>query len=69
MLSKRMLERATRTHHVAADCNHQPLEPALVAADGQGEQRPGRMFVRRRRRSSGTVNLAASNSTAPEAWA
>src|SRR6266436_7750075 len=32
--------RHARMHDVAADRNHQPLEPALVAADGQGiEQR------------------------------
>ena len=33
-------------HHVAADRDHQALEPALVAADGEGnEQRLGRMLV------------------------
>src|SRR5271156_539723 len=36
-----------RMHHVTADRDHQALEPALVAADGERiEQRLGRMFVR-----------------------
>jgi hypothetical protein len=52
--------RHARMHHVAADRNHQPLEPALVAANGQGiEQRLGRMFVGAVAGvDHGTVNLA-----------
>src|ERR1700682_734599 len=38
--------RHPRMHHVAADRNHQPFEPALVAADGEGiEQRLRGMFM------------------------
>ena len=33
-------------HHVAADRDHEPLEPAFVAADGQRiEERLGRMLM------------------------
>ena len=47
-------------HDVAADRNHQPLDPAPVAADGQRiEQRLGRMFVGAVAGvDHGTVNLA-----------
>src|SRR6202165_5186508 len=38
--------RHPRMHHVAADRNHQPFEPALVAPDGEGiEQGLGRMLM------------------------
>ena len=47
-------------HHVAADRDHQSLEAALVAADGQRvQQRLGRMFVGAVAGiDHGTVNLA-----------
>src|SRR6202022_933305 len=38
--------RHPRMHHVAADRDHQPFEPALVASDGEGiEQGLGRMLM------------------------